>query len=282
MNEGMLRLKDISLSFGTNEIFANMEYTFKPGIYVFSGPSGVGKTTLMRMIAGLETRYSGEIYLDETNMVKIENGIEIKRSSTLIKKPIPQIHMVHQHYKSFPWLSCVDNVLMVHKGHKVRPTTDDVRQAMEVLERLGISEHAQKWPTQISGGQDQRLSLASAFVNRWSPVILYDEPTSALDEANDMLVVELIKEHQARFNTIEIVITHEQHVIDGLDPIIVEFSPEFRLRPKALSIVDKFLEDGGPKKDLLLTDWNKRFVDLKVNESGDKEEAKGEEEQTSV
>ena len=242
MNEKTLLLKDISLSFGTNEIFANMDYTFKPGIYAFSGPSGVGKTTLMRMIAGLERRYQGEITLEKTDMLNIQNGIEIKRSSTIITKPIPEIHMVHQHYKSFPWLSCVDNVLMVHKGHKVSPTTDDVKEAMDILQRLGISEHAQKWPTQISGGQDQRLSLASAFVNRWSDVILYDEPTSALDEANDMLVVELIKEHQVRHKTIEIIITHEQHVIDGLNPVIIEFSPEFRLRPKKVSIVDKFVQ----------------------------------------
>ena len=87
-----LLLKDISRSFGTNEIFANMAYTFKPGIYAFSGPSGVGKTTLMRMIAGLERRYQGEIRLDKTDLVKIPEGIEIKRSSTVIEKPIHEVY----------------------------------------------------------------------------------------------------------------------------------------------------------------------------------------------
>ena len=244
MKRRVLRLEEISLSFGENELFANMDYIFTPGIYAFSGPSGVGKTTLMRMIAGLEGRYSGRIYIEknvERELVSTDVeyclfGLDkkLERVRSIIDRPIPDIHMVHQHYKSFPWLNCLNNVLMVHKGHKVKPTVEDKEEAIRVLERLGIAEHAKKLPTQISGGQDQRLSLASAFVNRWSDVILYDEPTSALDEKNDMLVVELIKEHQAKYNTIEIIITHEQHVIEGLNPTIIEFTPEFRIRPSKL------------------------------------------------
>ena len=244
MKRRMLRLENISLSFGENLLFANLDYEFTPGIYAFSGPSGVGKTTLMRMIAGLEGRYQGTISIEKDVEKKLDStqpeyslfGIDQKvvKEMAVINKPIPEIHMVHQHYKSFPWLSCINNVLMVYKGHKVRPTVEDKNEAMKILERLGIAEHAKKLPTQISGGQDQRLSLASAFINKWSDVILYDEPTSALDEVNDMLVVDLIKEHQAKYNTIEIIITHEQQVIDALNPTIIEFTPEFRVRPNKL------------------------------------------------
>ena len=244
MRNRVLKLDNISLSFDDNLLFANVDYVFKPGIYAFSGPSGVGKSTLMRMIAGLEVRYQGTISIEKDVDKKLDStsaeyslfGVDqkVERVKTIIDKPIPEIHMVHQHYKSFPWLSCFNNVLMVYKGHKVKPTSQDKEEAMKILDRLGIAEHAKKLPTQISGGQDQRLSLASAFVNKWSDVMLYDEPTSALDELNDMLVVDLIKEHQARYNTIEIIITHEQHVIDGLNPTIIEFSPEFRIRPAKL------------------------------------------------
>ena len=241
MRKKVLRLEDITLSFGENHIFAHMDYEFTPGIYAFSGPSGVGKSTLMRMIAGLESRYTGTICIEKDVEVKAEPtssenalfGVDSKIVSekAIITQPIPEVHMVHQHYKSFPWLSCINNVLMVYKGHKIKPTDADKEEAMKVLERLGIREHAKKLPTQISGGQDQRLSLASAFVNKWSDVLLYDEPTSALDDFNDMLIVDFIKEHQAKYNTIEVIVTHEQHVIDGLNPTIIEFTPEFRLRP---------------------------------------------------
>lgn len=238
MNAKTLELKNISLSFGGNELFYDMNYVFEPGIYAFSGPSGVGKTTLMRMIAGLETRHTGSIVLTSYTDKKIVDPFGVEKTE-VITKPNPGVHMVHQHYKSFPWLSCVNNVLMVHKGHKVKPTEADKKEVYDILDRLGIGEHANKLPSQISGGQDQRLSLASAFVNRWSEVILYDEPTSALDEANDMHIVDLIKEHQSKYGTIEIIITHEQHVIDGLEPTIIEFSPEFRINRQEATSVEK-------------------------------------------
>ena len=215
MKNNLLQIKDFSMAFGENILFTNFNIELKPGIYVFSGPSGVGKSTLMRIIAGLETRYTGNVVL---------NGNEIV-------KPTPEVHMMHQHYTSFPWLNVLKNTLMVYKGHKIKPTAADIEEARTVLTKLGLGEHLEKLPSQISGGQDQRLSFASALVNKWSPVVLYDEPTSALDMVNDMLVVELIKEHQRKYNTIEIVITHEEHVVEALEATVLEFTPEFRLKP---------------------------------------------------
>ncbi len=209
-----LKIENFNMAFGENILFTNFQYEFTPGIYAFSGPSGVGKSTLMRVIAGLEKRYTGTITL---------NGNVVKGTSS-------EIHMVHQHYMSFPWLNVLQNTLMVYKGHKIKPTLEDVEEAKRVLDKLGILEHIDKLPSEISGGQDQRLSLASAFINKWSQVVLYDEPTSALDDENDMVVVDMIKEHQKKYNTIEIIITHETHVIKGLEPTVLDFTPEFRLR----------------------------------------------------
>lgn len=214
MKENLLQIKNFNMAFDENILFTNCEYDFKPGIYVLSGPSGVGKSTLIRIIAGLEPRYTGDIIL---------NGKKLTG-------PTPLVHMMHQHYYSFPWLNSLENVLMVYKGHKVKPTEGDIEEAKSILTKLGLGEHIKKLPSQISGGQDQRLSFASALANKWSPVFLYDEPTSALDNANDMLVVELIKGHQRKYGTIEIVITHEAHVVKGLEATVLELTPEFRLR----------------------------------------------------
>lgn len=211
----ILQLRNFGMRFDENVLFTHMDLDLEPGIYAFSGPSGCGKSTLMRCIAGLETRYTGDIFL---NGVK-QNGCSKKK------------HAVHQHYTSFPWLNVYENAMMVYKGHQITPTAEDIKEAKEILKKLGLEEHLNKLPSQISGGQDQRLSLASAIINRWSKVFLYDEPTSALDNDNDMIVVEMIKEHQKKYGTIEIIITHEEHVIEGLDAKILEFTPEFRLHP---------------------------------------------------
>ncbi len=222
----LLKINDFHMAFEDNILFNHFEYEFTPGIYVFSGPSGVGKSTLMRIIAGLEKRYTGELILNDK----------------LITGTTPDIHMVHQHYTSFPWLNLLQNVLMVYKGHRVKPTESEVEEAKDFLGVLGLSEHIKKYPSQISGGQDQRLSIASAFMNKWSPVILYDEPTSALDNVNDMLIVDLIKAHQAKYGTIEIIITHEEHVVKGLDATILDFTKEFRIREPKVEEVAKNID----------------------------------------
>lgn len=213
MENNVLRIENFSLAFGTNQIFQNLNYEFTPGIYTFTGPSGVGKSTLMRAIAGLNPNYTGSISI---------NGIPYK-------KPTPLIHMVHQHYTSYPWLNCLDNALMVYKGHNAKITDEVRKRAADMLITLGLGDHMNKRPGQLSGGQDQRLSIASALINDMSPVIMYDEMTSALDEANDLLVAELIRKHQNATNNIVIVITHEEHVKYALGGTDIYFSEEFRL-----------------------------------------------------
>lgn len=213
MEQNSLKLENFTLSFGDNLLFKNLNYEFTPGIYIFSGESGVGKSTLMRAIAGLNTNYSGSIIL---------NGKTLNTTT-------PDVHMVHQHYTSFPWLNLVDNTLMVFKGHKVKVTKEMRKNAEEILTTMGLGEHLNQKPYQISGGQDQRLSIASALVNYMSPVILYDEMTSALDEKNDYLIADLIKSHQKQYQNIVIVITHEQHVARALGGTTIEFTKEWRI-----------------------------------------------------
>lgn len=210
-----LIVKDFSLAYGDNVLFKNFTYTFKPGIYIFSGESGVGKTTLMRFIAGLERRCTGEV---------IVNGETLKKYS-------PKIHMVHQHYQNYPWLKAVQNVLKVYEGHKKPVTEDDMEEAKAIMTKLGLGAHLEKYPSQLSGGQKQRVSLSRAFINKWSNVFLYDEPSSALDEANTLLVAEMILEHQRKFNSVEIIITHQDELEEALGGTILKFEKDFRIKP---------------------------------------------------
>lgn len=249
MKENRLQIENLSIAFGDNVVLRNFCYTFTPGIYVLAGESGSGKSTLMRCIAGLERRYTGNIILNEEKLYG----------------PSKLRHMMHQHYKSFDWLSIKDNALMTYKGHNIKPTEVDVEEAKMLLNKLGLGDHLDKLPSQISGGQDQRLSLANALINKWSPVILYDEPTSALDNVNDELVVELIKEHQKKYGTIEIVITHEEHVVKGLNATVLEFTPEFRIRPGEAQVCEE-----EPKK----VNWFEQlFANIKKNSAEKKAKA---------
>lgn len=192
-----LNIKNLTKEF-EDAVLENYSEDFVDGIYLVIGESGCGKTTLMRCIAGL-TDYDGEIIL---------NGKRLKGHGT-------DVHMVHQHYFSFPWMNELQNVLMVHKGHKTKITPDLIREAKETLEKTKISDRENNTPMEISGGQDQRLSICSALVNHESRVFIYDEPTSALDMENTALIAKLIREHQEKDHSIEFIVTHDDVLINA-------------------------------------------------------------------
>lgn len=214
MTGPILEIKDFSLSFKNQQIFKGVNYTFTPGIYIFSGESGIGKTSLMRCIAGLNLDYTGKILL---------NGKPVTG-------PTPEIFMMHQHYKSFPWLNVEDNILFLYKGHKRKPTEEQRKEVKDIINLIGLEEHMYKRPAQLSGGQNQRVNIATGLISTESKVLLFDEMTSALDEENDLNVAKLIKMNQKRTNNISIIITHEEHVAQALGGKIIDFEEEFYLQ----------------------------------------------------
>lgn len=179
-------LKNINKSFVLNDkkvsVFEDFSMEFDPGIInVIIGKSGCGKTTLLRMIAGLEKPDSGEIYIPE----------ELK------------VGMVFQEDRLMPWLSCEKNVTLGMKGV-------DKNSVYSVLETVGLKGFEKAYPSQLSGGMRQRVSLARALI-RDSNFLLMDEPFSALDAFTRKEMQEELLRVRKKMNAGIIFVTHDMN-----------------------------------------------------------------------
>lgn len=195
----MLEIRELKKSFGKQKIFDGFTKTFLPGkIYAVTGESGCGKTTLIRMIAGLEKKDYGRSILNGKNVTKASKDV----------------FLMHQKPVNFEWKSAIANVLISLDD----PDYKDFVRAKEILTELNLEEHAEKFPYQLSGGQQQRVALARAlFLN--PDVLLLDEPTSALDTKTTELVIKKIKEFKEN-EKIVIMVTHNEDVASIADEII--------------------------------------------------------------
>ena len=161
-----------------------MNFKFDDGkIYGILGKSGCGKSTLLKTIASMIKPISGEVVNQNTD----------------------QIYMMHQRYTNFNWLSCLDNVLIAER--KKRKRKELRPQAVDVLTKVGLGESLDRYPTELSGGMQQRLALARVLFVKPS-ILLMDEPLSALDDSTRAKMQQLIMDiHKETGNTI-IMVTH--------------------------------------------------------------------------
>ena len=178
-----LEIKNLSKAFGQKTIFSEFSYSFSDkGIYILRGKSGIGKTTLLRIIAGLDKDYIGAV---------IGGGIG-------------RVSFAFQEYRLFPQLSALENVMISSKDN----SDTDKRRALALLTRLGFSfEDMSLFPSELSGGMKQRVSLARAFMKN-APVILLDEPTKELDSSLCERVSAIIKEIAK--DKLVILVTHKE------------------------------------------------------------------------
>lgn len=209
----MLELKNISKSFGSKKIFDQFNLTIEDGkVLSLVGPSGGGKTTLLRMLAGLESIDSGEI---------IYNGqsVAIDHLETL-----NLLGFVFQDFQLFPHLSVLENLTLSPIKTMGVSREKAEQKAYDLLGRLGLKDHAKAYPHSLSGGQKQRVALARAMMID-PQIIGYDEPTSALDPELRQEVEKLILQNRESGMT-QIVVTHDLAFAETISDHILRVNPK--------------------------------------------------------
>jgi len=168
----MIELTDVSKWYGRFQVLANCSMRIDKGeVVVICGPSGSGKSTLIKCINGLEPFSKGRITVD---------GISVGDPSTNLPKLRSRIGMVFQNFELFPHMTAAENIVLAQQKVLRRERAAAEAKALELLARMGLAEHAAKYPAQLSGGQQQRVAIARALA--MDPIaMLFDEPTSALD-----------------------------------------------------------------------------------------------------
>ena len=209
----MLELRNISKKFGDKQILKDFNLIVpEKQVLAIVGPSGGGKTTLLRMLAGLETVDSGQV---------IYNG-EILDVAELEKRNL--LGFVFQDFQLFPHLSVLEN-LTLSPIHTMNVSKEEAEEkAQDLLARLGLSEHAKAYPYSLSGGQKQRVALARAMMIN-PEIIGYDEPTSALDPALRLEVEKLILQNREMGMT-QIVVTHDLQFAENIADSILKVIPK--------------------------------------------------------
>nr|WP_221626995.1 ABC transporter ATP-binding protein [Pontibacter sp. Tf4] len=173
------------------------------------GPSGSGKTTLLGLCAGLDRASSGSVIL---NGVKLDDMSEDERAQVRNK----YVGFVFQNFQLIPTLTALENVMV---PLELRGERNVQRQAMELLGRVGLAERHDHYPTQLSGGEQQRVSIARAFSNR--PTILFaDEPTGNLDEETGTRVEQLLFDLNREAGTTLVLVTHDLELAEKTNRII--------------------------------------------------------------
>ena len=209
----MLELRNINKAFGGKQILTNFSLSIpEKQILAIVGPSGGGKTTLLRMLAGLETIDSGEIYYNGESLAIDE----------LEKRNL--LGFVFQDFQLFPHLSVLDNLTL--SPIKTMSMDKEVaeKKARGLLEQLGLAGHADAFPFSLSGGQKQRVALARAMMIN-PEIIGYDEPTSALDPKLRLEVEKLILQNKERGMT-QIVVTHDLQFAENIADQILKVDPK--------------------------------------------------------
>ncbi|MBM5571218.1 MULTISPECIES: amino acid ABC transporter ATP-binding protein [Deefgea] len=195
----MIAIKNVSKWYGDFQVLTNCSAEIQKGeVVVVCGPSGSGKSTLIKCVNALEPFQKGEI---------IFNGTSVGLPTTDLPQLRSKIGMVFQNFELFPHLSISENLMLAQQRVLGRSADEARKKGLQLLDRVGLSAHAAKFPGQLSGGQQQRVAIARALA--MDPIaMLFDEPTSALDPEMVNEVLDVMTE-LAREGMTMMCVTHE-------------------------------------------------------------------------
>ena len=201
-------MKNVSKIYGELRALDNVNLTIEQGEWVaIMGPSGSGKSTAMNIIGCMDKPTSGEVLLDGQDIAKLG-----RRELTEIRRD--KIGLIFQQFHLISYLTAVENVMVAQYYHSL----PDEAEALEALERVGLADRAKHLPSQLSGGEQQRVCVARALINH-PEIILADEPTGNLDEQNERIVLDLFRQLHSEGTTL-VVVTHDAEVGASAERII--------------------------------------------------------------
>jgi len=196
----MIAMDNVVKRYGQVKALDGVDLHIEPGEWVsIMGPSGSGKTTLLNMLGCLDVPTSGKVAIDGRDVTQLgKEGLAALRRE--------RIGFIFQQFHLLPYLSALENVMLAQYFHSMA----DAREATEALEAVGMGERIHHKPSQLSGGEQQRVCIARALINHPS-ILLADEPTGNLDRENEEIVLELIRQCHEQGQTI-VLVTHNPEI----------------------------------------------------------------------
>ncbi len=204
----LIKINNLNKEFGKVKALNNINLSVYEGEWLaIMGPSGSGKSTLLNILSLMDTPSSGEYILDNENLEQMDEEQKI----TLRRE---KIGLVFQQFHLIPYLNALENVMLSQYYH----SSVDEEDAKMVLEKVGLSHRLTHLPSQLSGGEQQRVCIARALINN-PELLLADEPTGNLDEANEQIVLQTLQKLKNEGKTI-VLITHNPDLANSqIEPL---------------------------------------------------------------
>ncbi len=205
----IIKISHLCKNFGEVKALQDINFSVLQGQWLaIMGPSGSGKSTLLNILSLMDEQSSGEYFLDGTNVQSLDESAKIK-----IRRE--KIGLIFQQFHLIPYLNALENVMLAQFYH----SSVDEEDARAVLEKVGLAHRLKHLPSELSGGEQQRLCIARALINN-PELLLADEPTGNLDEANEKIVLDLLKQLKNEGKTI-VLITHNEMLGKQADTMMI-------------------------------------------------------------